>query len=52
MKDALKVEFPIYRMVVTGGDEQKKVLYKGDTVKCPRCGQEFVANSNTVFQTD
>lgn len=49
MKDALKVKFPIYRTVVTGGDEVRKVLFKGDTVKCPRCGQEFEANSKTVF---
>ena len=52
MKNALKVKFPIYRTVVTGGDEARKVLYKGDTVKCPRCGQEFEANSRTAFQTD
>lgn len=52
MKNALKVEFPIYRTVVTGGDEVRKVLYKGDTVKCPRCGQKFEANSKTAFQTE
>ena len=52
MSDALKVEFPIYRTVVTGGDEARKVLFKGDTVKCPRCGQTFLANSKTAFQTE
>ena len=52
MNNALKVEFPIYRTVVCGGYEVRKVLYKGDTVKCPRCGQAFEANSMTTFQTD
>lgn len=50
MKDALKANFPIRRKVVTCGAEEEKVLYKGDTVKCPRCGKTFEANSKTAFR--
>lgn len=50
MANEFDVIFPVRRTVVTMGAEEPKALYKGDIVKCPRCGQNFEANSKTAFK--
>ena len=44
------VRWPIRRVVVEQGQPFEKVMPENTTVRCYRCGEEFLVNRDTAFR--